>query len=601
MIPDIFQFEMLRAQRRQSGLFLRWIYAAFLLMQIAPVFFLSQEGWRQLVTGFGIFHFLENFVFQHFLILLLLAPAMAGGAITEEKSRGTLQYLLTAHFQPWEIILGKVLANAYQLALLALVGLPLFCFLGGLAGDALFPLMVLFCSLVFLMGLTSLCMLVSVLCRTTRDALLTLYLVIGATLFIMSVLAATRFGAWLASLNPLRVLLPEDISLRWRQLGSFVLAWSVLGGSCVLWASWRMRRAFRRQLQFISPKPGRWWPGRRRPVRGNPVLWREQQVEGIAPLEGLRRLPRWLGMLAVMAGSALVLCYFSIQFCPATVKLWALVKQGDWQALQVALEPIAGNTFFFQGLTVLLVATLVVAIRASSAITAEKEKGTWLALMLTPMTAKRIISGKHWGIFWACLPYLAAHALAVLPLSLLLGYEAMVWAVLWSAFLVPAVILASAVGLWVSARAASSWRSLMSTLALFYLGWALFFLPTTCMLYVFKGMLALFVILVGAFVDTRAARSFVDAFSVESCALGVGVTVAYLFFTSRLLAGAVQRLGRNDRAMEMQFDYYYLYREYYRRKLEEQDTGAALEGIYAMQAPVLEDKPPDESTIPFQV
>jgi hypothetical protein len=51
----------------------------------------------------------------------------------------------------------------------------------------------------------------------------------------------------------------------------------------------------------------------------------------------------------------------------------------------------------------------------------------------------------------------------------------------------------------------------------------------------------------------------------------------------------------------MQFDYYYLYREYYRRKLEEQDTGAALEGIYAMQAPVLEDKPPDESTIPFQV
>src|SRR5438045_2223997 len=127
MIAAVFRFEMLQAARRQRGFFLRWIYAAFLLVQIAPLFFLSKLAWARLLMGFDVYGFFEGILTQHYVLLTLLTPAMVGGAITQEKTRGTLQYLLTTQLRPGEIILGKMVVHAYQLTILSLVGLPLFC------------------------------------------------------------------------------------------------------------------------------------------------------------------------------------------------------------------------------------------------------------------------------------------------------------------------------------------------------------------------------------------------------------------------------------------------------------------------------------------
>src|SRR5947208_3454287 len=110
------------------------------------------------------------------------------------------------------------------------------------------------------------------------------------------------------------------------------------------------------------------------------------------------------------------------------------------------------------------------AIRASGSITGEKEKGTWLTLMVTPLSTPEVIAGKMHGIFWDCVPYIAAHVCATMPLALLLGHWPIIWTILWAAVMLLALLWCGAVGLWCSARSASSWRSLLTTLTLSYCG-----------------------------------------------------------------------------------------------------------------------------------
>src|SRR5438874_2114919 len=87
----LFQVEMLLAGRRRRGHFLRWLYLAFLLAQVAPLFSLSRFGWERFLTGLDVYAFFEGFLTQHYVLLALLTPALAGGTITEEKTRGTLE------------------------------------------------------------------------------------------------------------------------------------------------------------------------------------------------------------------------------------------------------------------------------------------------------------------------------------------------------------------------------------------------------------------------------------------------------------------------------------------------------------------------------
>ncbi len=222
MVWAVFRFEMLQAARRGRRFFLRWLYAAFVLVQIAPVFLLSRAAWARFLTSLSPQAFFENFVVQHFVILALVTPGLVAGALTKEKMRGTLQYLLTANIRSGELILGKILAYVFQLVVLALVGLPLLCFFSALAGDFGFPLVVLVSSAAFVFGIAAVSVLCSVWCRTTRDALLSSYFVMTAVVLLVPVLASTPWGPTLSACNPLRALALADASLRWRDLGEFV-------------------------------------------------------------------------------------------------------------------------------------------------------------------------------------------------------------------------------------------------------------------------------------------------------------------------------------------------------------------------------------------
>ena len=61
------------------------------------------------------------------------------------------------------------------------------------------------------------------------------------------------------------------------------------------------------------------------------------------------------------------------------------------------------------------------------AISSERERQTWEALLLTPLSAGQIIRGKLWGVMAASYWYLLAYAAPAVTLSVLGGPVAVFW------------------------------------------------------------------------------------------------------------------------------------------------------------------------------
>src|SRR2546423_1821981 len=103
MIGPVFGAEVVRAGRRGRAPVPRWLYAGLLVLQFlsaywnyrpaAPAFGPPREPTAAETTAFAR-GFVDLILFQQFVLVVLAAPAFAAGAVTDEKSRGTLQQLL---------------------------------------------------------------------------------------------------------------------------------------------------------------------------------------------------------------------------------------------------------------------------------------------------------------------------------------------------------------------------------------------------------------------------------------------------------------------------------------------------------------------------
>src|SRR5437879_1404902 len=135
MVGPVLALEGLRGGRRGRGHVLRWLYGGWLALQLL-FYFMDYDNnrrtrdWRPADVAALARHLLDLVVAQHFVLLVLVTPAFAAGAVTDEKTRGTLEHLLTSQLGPPAIVIGKLLARAAQVGLLALAALPVVALVG---------------------------------------------------------------------------------------------------------------------------------------------------------------------------------------------------------------------------------------------------------------------------------------------------------------------------------------------------------------------------------------------------------------------------------------------------------------------------------------
>ena len=337
MFGPVLYLEMLLGGRRGRQYIFRWIYAGWLIAQL--LFYYSMyridymaSGWSingeshpdPSATGRFAGGFVEMFVVQQFLLVLLATPAFTAGAITDEKTRGTLQHLLIAHLTAGEIVLGKLLGRLAQVGVLVLVGLPVLCFIGVFGGlDPLLMLAVLAATVVPLFAseqraswrqsgaggremrsssCTRSAAAAGCCCGPCRD--LAAWLVsrlppgvgVGRATGIGD--RPRRCAASLQSAGGTGAGLDLGLDGRGRcTLIYLLLAWGSVGVGCLLLATWRLRPAYVHQLESTGRKSRKKEVLHRPPVDNeDPVRWREQHVGGVAPIPifaASRRSPAW--------------------------------------------------------------------------------------------------------------------------------------------------------------------------------------------------------------------------------------------------------------------------------------------------------------------
>jgi ABC-type transport system involved in multi-copper enzyme maturation permease subunit len=573
--PVLYQ-ELLLASRRTRQYVFRWIYAGWMVLQLLGLAFVymwatilsdDKTSLTMLVCG----ALTPVLIVQQLILLVITTPVLVAGAVTDEKSRGTLQYLLTTDLTASNVILGKWIARVFQVCVLYLTSLPLFCFvgvLGGLEWTTLLGLNVMWLLTVSAMGAASL--LASVWSRRTRDAVLSLLLVLSVILGINWLLGNWLLQPFIRCLDPLYALEPALASGDWPGLRTMmgrillaILISGILTIGCLSLAAWRLRPAYLRQLQNEGQKKKqRWWHAKRSAIGDDPIRWKDRQVEGIAPLPIFRQIPGWVGIALVLILTVIscgTILYFNLPPGTGIEYLVTLIAEGDIQGLVNKFSQIApcDEGFMYLGLVVVFLASLVVGIRCSGAISGERERQTWEALLLTPMETRLLVRGKLRGIMGATYPYLRVYAVPAVLLSLAGGLMSFFWITFTLTVAFLAMYFVGAAGIWCSVRSSTSWRSLLGTLGFGYLGAFLMFVISSPLIIIVALVLWVLLQLVDALIlRTGVARmvgagTFLNAWRIAACI----VQAAAFFGAAKLFLNmAEQRVSDLERTRHWKYE-----------------------------------------------
>jgi ABC-type transport system involved in multi-copper enzyme maturation permease subunit len=266
-----------------------------------------------------------------------------------------------------------------------------------------------------------------------------------------------------------------------------------------------------------------------------------------------RAIPRWLAIaLIALLTAAASLGLLWLAKAPGTSMADVLRATMELNVRRVStLLPGASQWFWVQGLVAMFFFSLIVGLRCSGSISSEREKQTWEAVLLTPMTAKQIVRGKLWGVMGASLWYLLAYAAPAVTLSAFGGPLALFYTVLWVAVTVLAMYFIGAAGLWCSVSSRNSWRGLLHTLIVGYLGGLVLFLVLSPAILVLAGLL----LVVLKFIDlmigtnlfglgTQNVDNFIRVFFIAVC---ICMMVACWLLARLFVNRAVRWIADRDR------------------------------------------------------
>jgi ABC-type transport system involved in multi-copper enzyme maturation permease subunit len=336
-------------------------------------------------------------------IALVLAPAVLAGSIAGEKERGIMALLLTTRVSPREIILGRLVGKLSQVAMVMLAGVPAVAVLAALLGVRAGTVAVLLAlPAAVAVGSGGMAVLASTLSRRGRDSLLTVYLL--EVIFLLAPFAAmvgwrSAPVALVGKFNPFvgiselvwgEALTPSLVS---------IALWLTIGLATAALAGWRLRPASLRPLDGERVLRRGKRRGHVPPVdEKRPMLWKERQIEQAGALGGLGW---WLGALLTLylGGWSLILALLFVAGDFIGINsYWAQAT------MRASIAEPAG-----------LVGCLIewaIGLRAAVAISSERERGTWDALLTSPLEGREIIVSKLRGSLHALRWMLAATLLA---------------------------------------------------------------------------------------------------------------------------------------------------------------------------------------------
>jgi len=414
-------------------------------------------------------------------IALVVSPAVLAGTLSGERNRGSLLLLLLSHTTPREIIAARLAGRLSLVGVMILAGLPSAMALAGVMSMRPGQVLVLIAlPLAIGFGAGGLALGSSSFALRGRDALLGVYLLIVALLvappLVGSALPAEAAG-WLLPLNPYAGVLPLVGAARAGPASATILYWLGLGVLGMGVAIVRLRPKY---LVRDQRRRSRRWLARWRPtgaIKNRPMLWKELHRDRSGALS---RVVAWTGglLLAVLLGGSVLLgtiAVWSRWIEPDTVRAdWAVAHLGEW--ISVTAIP---TTWLLQW---------AIALRAAVTVAAEREAGTWDALVSSPLEGSEIVVAKVLGSMRSLVLLVLAVAVAwTLPLVVgaitAAGYASLVSnAVAVSAFV-------AVTGVWFSLTSETATGAMTRTL----LTWVISQLVVAAVAAILTGIIAMII------------------------------------------------------------------------------------------------------------
>jgi len=458
--------------------------------------------------------------------VLLLSPAVLAGTFASDSQLGTIGLLLSTRVSAGEIVFSRFLSRLCQVGIVTAAGLPGICLLAAYAGTDLKSLAVLLLlTTAVACGCGGIAMSFSVLFKRGRDALIGTYAFGLALLFLPMMVAARMPGAaalWSETLNPFLSLRPLIGFGQSRPAWWAILFWFGLAVSSVFLTSGMLRPTYMRRVGGSSSL------ARRRrsvpPMSDCPILWKELYIESDKDYGRVVRVLGRLFLFLMLGSSALLLTLF----------LWS---RGNRQSPEVVEEILQSSAVWLASL-MLPMSWLVqwgVGIRAAAGIATEKERGTWDALMMTPLESGQIVKAKMMESFYV-LRWILVATLIVWLLGLLLEAVDFYGFVVLSVRAVVFLGFMSAVGVWSSLYAKTSGRAITLALASWLVG--KIFFSVAAVLLVLIAMLgyyliwAAFGLIIGRSSATmpQPLMSFEAAMTIFEILLCLGTAIAVAWY-----------------------------------------------------------------------
>jgi ABC-type transport system involved in multi-copper enzyme maturation permease subunit len=434
LFGPVFLHDAIRSARRANLAALRAGYGGVLLL-VLFIFYAVVIGngtydvWTTLwqpgkispaeMARFGA-SFFQLFGIAQLTAIMLITPVCAAGAISEEKERRTLEFLLITSLHDREIALGKLASRISFIILFVLTGLPVAVvlqFLGGIDPNRVLAVFAISgCTILSMSGLSLAC---SVAVRSTRLAIFLSYAWAGVFLLVtLSCVALPpmyvhNFG------NPILAvfaLFSDDVPpMIWRFdtltviMVNYVSVHLAVGIGCCSWAVLNLRalsvpggqretmmpaqavtQAAWKQVmkserlgrsvpvpRVVLPPPIEVPPRKLPAIGGYPMIWKELYAE---PLARLGAAGQGFAVAAVilflLVGGWLVFVGFTLS------------AAGGW------LGSFSNSLVRYGGTGVCCFFFLIVAQRAAGSIVSERYRQTLEALLATDLTGREILFAK---------------------------------------------------------------------------------------------------------------------------------------------------------------------------------------------------------------